>query len=595
MPRLDPATQLETLPTTPGVYRMLDAQERLLYVGKAKNLKKRVRNYFEGRHHGAHISRMVEQIAAVDWIATPSEAEALLLEQRLISQDKPKYNIIFRDDKTYAYVEISGHKFPRLAFHRGKKAAKSRLFGPFTDGAAIRANIDLVQKAFQLRTCQDAVFSNRTRPCMLHQIGRCLAPCVGKADAAQYGAAVERAIGFLSGDDKSLIERLTAEMDEASEALEFERAAKLRDQIQLVSGARGRQSIEARSAKTLDAIAIRIEGTEGAANCLMARNGVVSGNVTERFKLPAGADAREALDAFLSAHYADAFVPARLLVPHAPSDAVAEALAARSGGPIEWVSEPRGIERDWAHMSEANAQAALAQELGQLALWRQRQSDLERLLGLEGLDWIEAYDMSHHQGEGAVGAQVVYRDGQMRPKEYRLYKLAEENAGDDYASMKETIIRRCQGADELPRLFLIDGGAGQVKKAQEALDLLNLSVPLVGVSKGPARKVGEETLVLGWSGEEIKPGRQSPALMLIAAIRDEAHRFGITRNRRLLAKKRSMSRLERVEGIGPSKRRALLLRFGSAQGVADASLAELRGVPGISEALAERLKKELSG
>jgi len=572
---------------------MLDENEALLYVGKAKNLKKRVRNYFEGRHHGAHITRMVEQIHSVDWIGTASEAEALLLEQRLISKDRPKYNIIFRDDKTYAYVEISGHAFPRVAFHRGKRTSKSRLFGPYTDGGAIRANIDLIQKAFQLRTCQDPVFANRTRPCMLHQIGRCLAPCVGKVSKEEYAQAVTAAAGFLSGEDKSLIERMTKEMDDASEAMEFERAARLRDQIQLVSGSRGRQSIESRGTKNLDAIVVRVEGNEGAANCLMVRNGIVSGNVTQRFKLPEGATEAEAFDAFLSAHYSDNVPPPRLMVPFAPSDAIAEALQARAGGPIEWVFDQKGIERDWHDMSARNAQAALTQELGQLALWKQRQAELEKLLGLEDLDWIEAYDMSHHQGEGAVGAQVVYRDGAMRNKDYRIYNIAAENAGDDYASMKETIIRRCQGAESLPKLFLIDGGHGQVKKAQEALDLLNLSVPLVGVSKGPTRKVGDETLILGWSGAEVNPGKASPALLLIAAIRDEAHRFGITRNRKLVGKKRSMSHIENVEGIGPAKRKALLLRFGSAKAVGEASISELKSVPGISEELAERLKKAL--
>lgn len=593
MAQFDPKTQLPSLPTGPGVYRMLDAEGALLYVGKAKNLKKRVSSYFEGRGHGPRIHRMVEKIALIDITLTGNESEALILEQRLIQKEKPKYNILFRDDKTYGYIKISAHPSPQIGLFRGKRDAKSKFFGPYTDNRLARETLEFAQKTFKLRTCADSVFSNRARACILHQIGRCSAPCVDAITPENYQQSASRAAAFLKGEDKELIAQLTADMERASEAMAFERAGAIRDQIRAVSAARAGQSIEGGAGKNVDIIALAIETQQGCAQVMQIRSGVVSASLSFRFS--SDDDAQEAIDSFCSVFYSDKPMPPRVICNLSLTPETKGALEQKENRAIDWIVEASGQEHKWLHQALLNAKASLAQKVGKQALAHSRQRALEREVGMDGLDHIECFDISHFQSEGALASCVVYKDGVMRNDLYRIFNMSAESAGDDFASMKEALIRRYQGMDpqDLPSLLLIDGGVGQLTKAREALELLQLEIPMLGVAKGVERKAGAEQLVPSWGREPFYPGKDSAALLLIQTIRDEAHRFAITRNRKKIAKKRGESHLLAIPGVGPSKRKALLLAFGSAKRVSEASEDELIKVPGISVALASKIREAL--
>lgn len=594
MAQFDPKTQLLTLPTGPGVYRMIDADGALLYVGKAKNLKKRVSSYFEGRGHGPRIHRMVEKIALIDITLTGNESEALILEQRLIQKEKPKYNILFRDDKTYGYIKISGHPSPQISLYRGKRDLKSKFFGPYTDNRLARETMEFAQKTFKLRTCADSVYSNRARACILHQIGRCSAPCVNEISPSDYQLSAVRAASFLKGEDKELIAQLTSDMEKASEEMQFERAAAMRDQIRGISAARAGQSIEGAADKNVDIIALASETQQGCAQVMQIRAGVVSGSLSFRFN--SDGDADEEIDSFCSGFYSDKPMPARVICNLSLTPETKSALEQKENRAVEWVIAPVGQEFKWLDQALLNAKASLAQKVGKQALAHSRQRALEREVGMEGLDHIECFDISHFQAEEAVASCVVYKDGVMRNDLYRIFNMSAESAGDDFASMKEALIRRYQGMDpqDLPNLLLIDGGAGQLSKAREALELLAVDIPMLGVAKGVERKAGAEELVPSWDRPPFHPGKESAALLLIQTIRDEAHRFAITRNRKKVGKKRGESHLLAIPGVGPSKRKALLLAFGSAKRVAEASESELIKVPGVSVALARSIREALS-
>lgn len=596
-----PADQLDDLPAQPGVYRFTDKAGKLLYVGKAKNLANRVRAYFEGREHGPHIKKMVPHIHRLEVIVTSGELEALLLEQRLISQLKPKYNIIFRDDKTYAYVAITKHAHPQIRTFRGKRSSDKDLFGPYVDSRSARARVEVAQKAFQIRTCDDGTYAHRSRPCVLHQIGRCSGPCVtGLVSDEQYQAQAHRARDYLAGKDAALVASMTREMERASELMEFEKAGRLRDQVRLLSNAQTMQNFEGRASTNLDAIAISGGTRSVAVHLYEIREGLIQDVFA--YELPLAAAPEETYEAFLSQHYLDREPPPRLLCAD-PAQIPPEALDFLR---LRWGRAPapsmagNPAERGWLDMAADNARRNIAAtdspqdvRVGQLAALKLL---FPAFPGSE-LRRIECFDISHFQGEGAVASCVVYEGAAMRPELYRLYNIAPENAGDDFASMKEAIVRRYQStpADELPHLVIVDGGTGQLTKAREALDLIGLSLPLLGIAKGVTRKLGNEELIPGWEGDEPKRlDKGAPALLLLSHIRDEAHRFAITRNRKNIAKRRSDSHLLEIPGIGSAKRKALLLAFGSAAKVREASAEQLAMVPGIGATLARQIKESLT-
>lgn len=589
MPLHDPASDLPHLPETPGVYRMLGPDGELLYVGKAKNLRRRVRSYFEKHDHTPRIRKMVSQIRSIETILTASEDEALLLEQRLIRNDRPKYNIIFRDDKTYSYIKFGSQEWSRVSIYRGAKESRERYFGPYTDSQRARDTLDFLQKHFRLRSCDDNSFSHRARPCVLHQIGQCLAPCVGLVSRADYAKAVRDAQAFLRGEDKSLIADLTARMELASEALDFESAGILRDQIQAISTARGAQSLEGESCGIpVDYLAIAIRFGKGAAHILRTRGGAV---VESHSFLFSGAEPSEAALGLAQEFYAGRELPKRLIANAEPD---AESLSETLPG-LEWIARPSGAAAKTLALCETNATASLERDLGREAETSRRHAALEAALSIGPLETIECFDISHHQGEGAVASCVRYRDGAMRPSEYRRFTISPEHAGDDFASIREAVIRRYQGSNpsEMPSLILIDGGEAQVAKALEALALIDLPGKCMGVSKGPDRTPGDERLIPSWGLPVFAPGKDSLALLLVQMIRDEAHRFAITGNRKALTKKRGESSLLQIPGVGPSKRKALLLAFASARGVSEASVDELARVPGIGPTLAAAIHRSL--
>lgn len=593
----NPSSQLDQLPKNAGVYRFMDSGGALLYIGKAKDLSKRIRAYFEGREHGPHIKKMAQQIFRLETISTASELEALLLEQRLIHQHKPKYNIIFRDDKTYGYVAITRHKHPQIKPYRGKRSKALELFGPHVDSREIRARIEMAQKVFKIRACDDSTYANRSRPCVLHQIGRCSAPCVpGHIADADYVAQVELARGYLSGKDASLLSNMAKQMEEASAKMEFERAAQLRDQLRLLSSSSTEQGMEGSGSASFDAIGIATGSKGAAAHVYEIRDGVISD--IHAYSLEGGLRSDEALSILLGQHYLDRKPPKRIVSSEQGSWAVEDLdfLSSRWGEAPSLAKPSSSAEHSWLAQAERNARQSIA---GSEGIEARHEAQEAKLLALfpklpgASASRIECFDISHFQGESAVASCVVYDGHKMRPEQYRLFNIAPENAGDDFASMKEALIRRYQNAlvEDLPRLILIDGGAGQLSKAQEALALAGLEIPMIGIAKGVTRKLGNEELICSWGEDSKRLDKSDPALLLLSHIRDESHRFAISRNRKSIAKKRVDSPLMQIPNIGPAKRKSLLLAFGSAANVRQASLEQLAKTPGIGPALAEKIKR----
>ena len=604
----DPRSWVDGLPHLPGVYRMLDADGQALYVGKARDLKKRVASYFS-KGVGPRTAHMLARLAAIDTTVTRSEAEALLLENNLIKRLAPRYNILFRDDKSYPYLRFTAHEFPRVAYFRGAPDRRGQYFGPYPNAWAVKDTIRVLQKAFQLRSCEDTVFSHRSRPCLLHQIHRCTAPCVGLMDPEAYAADVDRAVRFLRGQGDEVMAELEGKMQRLAAELRYEEAAAVRDQLGSLARVLHQQAVDTTGGDTdADVIAAVIDQGQVCVNLAMVRGGRLLG---DRPFFPARAsdapcDAAEVLEAFISQHYGDLSAPP-LLVVNADLDADELAPMVRAAGePLQILRQPQGQRRRWLEMAEANARLALARRLAEEGSQQARTRALIDTLGLDAPQGeaarlhVECFDISHTMGEATQAACVVYRDHAMQPSEYRRFNIEGVALGDDYGAMRQALLRRYQriarGESTAPSLVLIDGGAGQVEVARQVFEELGLDAgTLVGVAKGPERRVGLEELVFADGRPPLQLGRDSQALLLVAQIRDEAHRFAITGMRARRAKARNSSRLEDMDGIGPKRRQRLLSRFGGLRGLMSASIDDIAQVDGVSRKLAERIYAQLHG
>jgi len=592
----DPTELLASLPHLPGVYRMLNGAREVLYVGKARDLKKRVSSYFQKTQLSPRIVLMLSQVATIETTVTRSEAEALILENNLIKGLFPKYNILFRDDKSYPFIVLTGHDYPRLAFHRGAQQAKNRYYGPFPNSLAVRDSIHLLQKIFRLRTCEDSVFNHRSRPCLLHQIKRCSGPCVGLVSPEQYQDDVRQAAEFLSGHEQTLLEGLERKMLAAAAAQHYEAAALYRDQIQALRKVQEKQFVESGSETEADVVALAMKSGLTCVNLTMIRGGRHLG---DRSVCPQNAEghAPEAiLEAFLTQHYSDKPIPPLVLMNiELDSEELAAILSEQARHAVKIVTHPIGERRVWLNMAEKNALLAIEQRLAQHATQEARLAALTEALGFtESIARIECFDISHTMGEATVASCVVYDQNAMRNSEYRRFNISGIEPGDDYGAMRVALTRRYQkiatGEGRRPDLILIDGGKGQVGVAYEVLAELGLTdINLLGVAKGPERKAGMEELIFADARKPIQLGTDHPGLHLIQQIRDEAHRFAITGHRARRGKSRTKSTLDDIDGIGPKRRQMLLTRFGGVKGVENASVEELAKVEGISQPLAERI------
>lgn len=619
------------------MYRFFDEAGHILYVGKARNLKKRVSSYFQRTQLSPRIQLMVGKIARYETTVTRSETEALILENNLIKELAPPFNILFRDDKSYPYVMLTGHQFPRLASYRGKTDKRNHYFGPFPNSWAVRNSVQILQKVFRLRTCEDSVFKNRSRPCLLHQIHRCSAPCVGRLSVEQYGQDVAQATRFLEGDHSRVLSELEKKMLAYSHAMEFEMAAVLRDRIADLSSVLQQQSMDTVADGEGDVDVIAVAQMEGVVcvNLAMIRGGRHLG---DRAYFPKGLRTtsgelpppEEILEAFIAQHYLEDkeldvesktnLIPPVIVLNHAlqkspegistaeagdelAPESLRDLLNTQAGKRITFLHQPQGQRRHWLSMAEGNAKIAIAKRLvetgGQLA----RARSLADILGLEleSLEHlrIECFDISHTSGEATQASCVVYAKNAMQASEYRRFNINDITPGDDYAAMRQVLQRRYANFQELPiekipQVILIDGGKGQVEMARQVLSEFGMDISLiVGVAKGEGRKVGLETLIFADDRKPLELGIDSPALLLVAQIRDEAHRFAITGMRAKRAKARTVSQLEEIEGIGAKRRQKLLARFGGLRGVANATIEEIATVEGISTALAEQIYRQL--
>lgn len=591
---------LATLTELPGVYRMLGADGSVLYVGKAKNLKKRVSSYFRENLPSPRIAHMVGQIAAIETTVTRTEAEALLLENNLIKSLAPRYNILFRDDKSYPYIVLTRDPFPRLGFFRGNPDRKADYFGPFPSSLAVRDSIQLLQKMFRLRTCEESVFANRSRPCLLYQIRRCSGPCVGLIDREAYSDDVQFASLFLLGKHQEAIKRLNRSMEEASALLAFEQAAIYRDQIQSLRQVQEKQFVASNKYEDVDIVVAVREAGLLCVNLAMVRGGRHLGD-RPLFPVNAGESSPpEAMAAFLGQHYGAHPAPAKVLAHPLPAeegeDKLAVLLAELTGRPLPVAAPRTEIQRVWIEMAVQNARLAIVSRKQASVLQEQRLAALQEVLELaEPAQRIECFDISHTQGEAAVASCVVYQCDGMRKSDYRRFNIRDIRPGDDYAAMRQAVTRRydalASGEEgRTPQIVLIDGGKGQVDAASAALADLGLGGLLVlGVSKGEERKPGLETLIFADGREPLQLPPEHPALHLIQEIRDEAHRFALTGHRGQRGKSRKTSKLENIPGIGPARRKALVAQFGGLPGVLGASVEQLAAVPGISLELAEQI------
>ena len=584
--RFDPKGFVAGLPNLPGVYRMLGKGGEPLYVGKARDLKKRVSSYFTKSAQSPRIEMMLTQVAAMEVTATRSEGEALLLENNLIKSLNPRYNILFRDDKSYPYLMVTGHRYPRLGFHRGAKDKKHRYFGPFPHAYAVRESIQLLQRVFRLRTCEDTVFENRSRPCLLHQIHRCTAPCTGKIAPEPYGEDVANAVLFLEGREDDVIKGLTEKMQRASDEKHYEQAAIYRDQVRALARVQARQYVESHRGVEADVVACVIEGGIACVNLVMIRRGR---HVGDRSFFPAnaeGAAPAEVIGAFLEQHYLEQPVPG-LVIASEPVEG------------FDAVTPSHGERRVWLDMASKNAELAIAQRVRDRATQETRLVALREVLGLpEGANRIECFDISHTMGEATVASCVVYDRQQMQKGEYRRFNIRDITPGDDYAAMRQVLERRyakvtAEGG-KVPDLVLIDGGKGQVGVARSVLADLGLhQVAIVGVAKGAERKPGTEELIIELEARTLQLAPSHPGLHLIQQIRDEAHRFAIVGHRARRGKSRTTSMLNEIPGIGAKRRQALIEHFGGLRGVQAAAIDDIAKVEGISRPLAERIYRHL--
>lgn len=588
----------KSLTAVPGVYRMLGHDDQLLYVGKAKNLRKRVESYFARPQLQPRLALLVASVAKMEVIVTRTEAEALLLEAQLIKSLKPRFNIDLRDDKSYPYLRLTTQDaFPRLSYYRGSKEVSGRLFGPFPSAWAVKETVETLQKLFLLRTCEDSVFAHRSRPCLQYQIKRCSAPCVKFIDAEHYRAQVGHVELFLSGKSQHIVETLGAKMEQAAANLDFEAAAGLRDQIaalrrvtanHFVAGARG----------DLDVVAMKMEQGIAAIVVLFFRNGLNLGSKSFFPKIPTESDEAEILSSFLMQFYTEHPCPDELLMDRSLEDAeqISEALSLACGHKVKLIAGARAERGQLVAMAVRTAASTLQSELVSKASMQKRIEALQSLLDMpQAPERIECFDISHTMGESTIASCVVFNQSGPLKSDYRKFSISGIEPGDDYAAMHQALTRRykriASGEEKIPDVLLIDGGKGQLKQAIDVLKALEISpMPLlVGVAKGPARKSGFETLFIGEAMRELWPGPDALGGHLIQHVRDEAHRFAITGHRKARAKTRDKSVLEEIEGIGPTRRRAILKAFGGLRGVARAGVDELMTVNGINRDLAERI------
>jgi excinuclease ABC subunit C len=596
----DPAEFLAGLPSLPGVYRFRNAAGDVIYVGKAGDLKKRVSSYFQRNLASPRTAMMVSQIAAAETTVTRTEAEALLVENNLIKSLAPRYNVLFRDDKSYGYILITGHAYPQIRFYRGAHTKGNRYFGPFPSAWSIRESIGHLQKIFKLRTCDDTVFAHRSRPCLLHQIGRCSAPCVGKISAVDYGRDVDNAAHFLEGHESIVIEELTAKMNAASEALHYEEAAHHRDQIRLLQRVLSDQAAESTGGGDSDIVVVVESKGLWCVTLAMVRGGRHLGDRSFFPQNTGGADAAIVAEAFITQHYAAQPIPGRVVCDQLATPPEMEALLAGiAQRPVKVISRPVGDSRTWLDMARKNASLAIGQRLSTQATQEVRAAALQEFLGFEApVGRIECFDISHTMGEAPIASCVVYDKGAMQNSEYRRYNVKGVEPGDDYGAMRFALDKRYRklvdAEGRRPDLILIDGGLGQLNAALGVMGDLGLhEIPMIGVAKGVERKPGMEQLI--FPGEEMPRTLppDHPALHLIQQIRDEAHRFAITGHRARRGKARTTSRLESISSVGPRRRQKLLEHFGGLQGVIAASVDDLSRVEGISRKLAERIYQEL--
>ena len=652
-------SEVAALPGLPGVYRYFDAEGQVLYVGKARHLKKRVSSYFQKDHGGTRIGHMVSKIVRMETTVVRSEAEALLLENNLIKTLNPKFNILFRDDKSYPYLKMTGTVaasalkppgkreggasplvFSRVAYYRGAVEKKHHYFGPFPSAWAVKESIQLLQKVFRLRTCEDTVFANRTRPCLLFQIKRCSGPCVNMISPENYAQDVGNAEKFLRGETQMVLQELESRMMAHADRLEFELAAEARNQMTALSRVLHQQSVDTTTDMDVDILAVKVQGGRACVNLAMVRGGrhlgdrpyfpthvedahAISSLMAEYDDIELAEQSAEApnenarakaveihvLEAFIAQHYLGVPVPPALITSEAVNKHLIEALSLQSGVKVSAVHNPREQRRTWLEMAEKNAAIQLARLLAEEGSQQARTRALVEALDLAPDDMdalrMECFDISHTAGEATQASCVVFQNHKMQNSEYRRYKIEGITPGDDYAAMRQVLTRRYGKLAEamragesqvrMPEVVLIDGGKGQVSMAREVFESLGLDLSLIiGVEKGEGRKVGLEELVFADGREKVYLGKDSAALMLVAQVRDEAHRFAITGMRAQHARVRvGGSRIEEIAGIGPKKRARLLQRFGGAKGVEDASVEDLMSVEGISHELAETIYNAL--
>ncbi|WP_279361076.1 excinuclease ABC subunit UvrC [Xanthomonas sacchari] len=605
LPAFDGKAFAANLSTAPGVYRMYAADDTLLYVGKAGALRKRVSSYFSGSPKNARTMAMLAQVARMDVTVTRSEGEALLLENQLIKSLSPRYNVSLRDDKSYPYVLLTREEWPRITLHRGPRAVPGRYFGPYPGVTAVRETLNLMHKLFKLRSCEDSVFRNRSRPCLQYQIGRCSAPCVALVAADEYAEAVRRSTLFLEGRSDQLGEELVQAMQAASERLEFERAARLRDLLGSLRSMQSRQYVDGRAAD-LDVLACATQGANACVLLLAFRDGRNLGTRAFFPKTNGEDSAAEVLGAFVSQYYVEHAPPREVLLDREIPDAdlIEAALSSAAERKVQLKWNVRGERAGYLELASRNAQATLVTELTSRNAQHARSEALREMLGLaEPVKRVECFDISHTMGEATVASCVVFDASGPVRSQYRRYNISGIEPGDDYAAMRQAIERRFRRAAEgegkgdvvLPDVLLIDGGAGQLAQATGALADLGVDgVLLIGVAKGAERRAGHETLVMP-DGRELRPGAASPALQFIQQVRDEAHRFAITGHRGRRQKARMTSKLEDIPGIGPRRRASLLKHFGGLAGLKAAGEAEIARVEGINDALAARIYANLHG
>ena len=592
----DPKPILKNLPNLPGVYRMINATEEVIYVGKAKDLKKRVTSYFNKNLPSPRTKMMVSQIASIETTVTRSEAEALLLENNLIKSIMPRYNVLFRDDKSYPYIALTGDEFPRLAFHRGAQKKNNQYFGPFPNSVAVRESIQLMQKVFKLRTCENTVFANRSRPCLQYQIARCTAPCVDYISTQDYAHDVHHAAMFLQGKTNEVLNALGDKMNTAAASQEYEQAVVFRDRMQALRQVQARQFVSDFSVNDADVIALASNKGGHCINLVMIRGGRHLGDKSYFPKNSQDAELSETIEAFLTQHYTAQNTPP-LIVCGAVFDVkdFEQALSEQANRKVRILTNAIGDKRVWLKMAQTNAELALTQQQKTSSNQAARLLALREALNLpDTIERMECFDISHTMGEATVASCVVFDKGDLQNGEYRRYNITGITPGDDYAAMRDVLTRRYKkvaaGEGVRPDLVFIDGGKGQLGVAIEVMQEVGLEdILLIGIAKGEDRKPGLETMIFSDTGEMVNLPTDNIGLHLLQQIRDESHRFAITGHRAKRAKARITSSLEDIAGVGAKRRKALLTRFGGLDGIKSASMDEIAEVSGVSKSLAQTI------